>query len=94
MIIPASLPLEKRRLLEGLVESLSRVPRMQAVVLGGSFASGTQHSQSDLDIGLYYSEAEPFSLDAIRAIAGGVSLPDKPPTVTGWRRLYTEVLAR
>ena len=84
MIIPASLPPEKRRLLEGLVESLSQVHQMQAVVLGGSFASGTQHSQSDMDIGLYYSEAEPFSLEGIRAIAGGVSLPGKPPTVTGF----------
>jgi hypothetical protein len=84
MIIPASLPPEKSRLLEELLDRLSQVPHIQAVVLGGSFASGTQHSQSDLDIGLYYSEAEPFSLEAIRAIAGGVSLPDKPPTVTGF----------
>jgi hypothetical protein len=84
MNIPASLPPEKLRLLKGLLESLSRVHHMQAVVLGGSYASGNQHSQSDLDIGLYYSEAEPFPLEAIRAIAEAVSRPYKPPTVTGF----------
>jgi hypothetical protein len=40
--IPASLPMEKRLPLESLVGSLSKVPHMQAVVLGGSCASGTR----------------------------------------------------
>jgi hypothetical protein len=46
---------------------------MAAVVLGGSYAGGTQHGASDLDIGLYYREAEPFSIADIRRVADGVS---------------------
>jgi hypothetical protein len=82
--LPSSLPLEKRLLLESLVGSLSSVTHVQAVVLGGSYASGTQHSTSDMDIGLYYLEAEPFSVDAIREIAEGISRPGTHPTVTGF----------
>jgi hypothetical protein len=84
MNLPPSLPAEKRSLLESLVVSLSRVPHLQAVVLGGSYAGGTQHSASDLDIGLYYLEAEPFSLAAIRAVAESVSRPGAQPVVTGF----------
>jgi hypothetical protein len=84
MHLPSSLPSEKRLLLESLVLSLSRVPHMQAVVLGGSYASGTQHSASDLDIGLYYLESEPFSVDAIREVAAGISRAGTQPTVTGF----------
>jgi hypothetical protein len=82
MHIPASLSPEKHALLENLVEYLSRVPHMQAIVLGGSYASGTQHAASDLDIGLYYLEAQPFSVQAIKMIASSISLPGKYPTVT------------
>jgi hypothetical protein len=84
MNIPKILPLEKRSLLETLVGNLSRVPQMRAVVLGGSYASGMQHSASDLDIGLYYLEAAPFSLPAIREIAGQIARPGTHPTLTGF----------
>jgi hypothetical protein len=84
MNLPASLPREKRLLLETLVSSLSKVPDMQAIVLGGSYASGSQHSASDLDVGLYYLEAQPFSVDAIREVASGISRTGTRPTVTGF----------
>ena len=84
MNLPASLPREKRLLLETLVGSLSKVPHMQAIVLGGSYASGTQHSASDLDVGLYYLEAQPFSVDAVREVAAAVSRTGTRPTVTGF----------
>jgi hypothetical protein len=84
MNLPPGLPQEKRALLESLAGSLSKVPHMQAIVLGGSFASGTQHSASDLDIGLYCLDAEPFSVDALRAIANSLSLPGVQSTVTGF----------
>ncbi len=84
MNIPTILPPEKRSLLETLTGNLSRVPQMRAVVLGGSYASGTQHSASDLDIGLYYLEAEPFSLSAIKEIAWQIALPGTQPTLTGF----------
>jgi hypothetical protein len=77
------IPQQKRSLLELLVGQLCRVAGMAAIVLGGSYASGTQHETSDLDIGLYYFEDEPFSITEIRRIAEGISIQG-PPTVTGF----------
>jgi len=80
------IPEQKRALLLQLVDQLREVNGMAAIVLGGSYASGTAHAASDLDIGLYYFEAAPFSIDDIRRIAGGVSIQGAP-TVTdfyGW----------
>jgi hypothetical protein len=78
-----NLPEPKRLLLERLVDQLSKVTGVSAIVLGGSYASGTHHEKSDMDIGLYYSEAEPFSIDDIRIIAADVSA-DGAATVTGF----------
>ncbi len=78
-----NLPEEKRSVLEQLVENLSKVPGMCAIVLGGSYASGTHHEKSDMDIGLYYREARPFPIAEIRAIADGISVQGSP-TVTGF----------
>lgn len=78
-----TIPPEKQVLLTILVEQLRVVPGMAAVVLGGSYASGTQHAHSDLDIGLYYGEARPFDLASIRQIADGISAQG-PATVTGF----------
>jgi len=74
---------EKRQLLQDLIEQLKGVAGIAAIVLGGSYASGTQHSGSDLDIGLYYFEANPFSIPAIRKIADKVSV-NGTATVTGF----------
>jgi hypothetical protein len=82
--IPTSIPKEKQIFLASLVDKLSKVPKVAAIVLGGSYASGMQHSASDLDIGLYYSQAEPFSLEEIKRIATGISRPGLQPTVTGF----------
>ena len=81
-----NLPEHKLVMIEQLVEKLSHVADMAAIVLGGSYASGTQHEKSDMDLGLYYYEARPFSIDKIRAIANEISV-DGAPTVTdfyGW----------
>jgi hypothetical protein len=83
-----NLPEPKRALLQGLTEQLRGVDGMAAIVLGGSYASGTQHEGSDLDIGLYYAQDRPYSIAAIRPIADGVSV-EGPATVTdfyGWGR--------
>jgi len=84
MNIPTGIPVEKRKFLKNLTGRLSKVPGMQAVVLGGSYANGTQHEGSDLDIGLYYCEARPFSVQAIEKIAKDLSRPGLPSTVTGF----------
>lgn len=77
------LPPEKQSLLNDLVARLSAVPGVRAVVLGGSYARGAQRPGSDLDIGLYYAEAAPFEIDAIRRVAAGFA-PDGALTVTGF----------
>lgn len=74
---------QKQALLEQLLGQLSGVAGMAAIVLGGSYASGTQHATSDLDIGLYYFDARPFSIADIQHIADEVSV-QRPTTVTGF----------
>jgi hypothetical protein len=46
-------------LLKTMAFQLSEIPGIAAVVLGGSYARGTSRSDSDLDVGLYYSEKSP-----------------------------------
>ena len=80
------LPPEKQTLLDDIVARLSVVPGVQAVVLGGSYARGQQRPGSDLDVAIYYHEAAPFDIEAIRRIALDLA-PDNPPSVTdfyGW----------
>jgi len=78
-----NIPEEKQILLDEVVNHLSDIIGMAAVVLGGSYASGTQRETSDLDIGLYYYENKPFSIDEIRRIAQKFSI-DNTPTVTNF----------
>lgn len=77
------LPKPKQHLLGTLVDRLSAIEGMVAVVLGGSYASGTFHEASDMDIGLYYEDSAPFSIEAIRAVAEGVA-ENGNVTVTGF----------
>lgn len=79
----STLPEPKRALLEKLVDQLSQIEGVQAIALGGSYASGTQHEASDMDIGLYYSEERPFSIDEIRRVAEDASSREAV-TVTGF----------
>jgi hypothetical protein len=76
-------PEQKRLLLQKLVDQLSDTPGVAAIVLGGSYVSGTHHDTSDLDVGLYYFETGPFSIAAIQQIADGVSVKG-PAAVTGF----------
>jgi predicted nucleotidyltransferase len=74
------------RLLQQLVDVLKQVQGLRAIVLGGSYASGSQRPDSDIDIGLYYAEDQLLDIEHIRAIAS--QLNDTPdPVVTdlgGW----------
>jgi hypothetical protein len=82
-----NLPAEKRRLLEAIAGQLQKIPSVVAVVLGGSYAAGLARPDSDIDVGLYYREASPFSVDAVRSIAERTCLPGSAPVVTelyGW----------
>jgi hypothetical protein len=73
-----TIPARKLRLLETIVATLAGVDGLCAIALGGSHARGTHHAQSDLDIGLYYREAQPFSVAEVRKIAAGFSATGTP----------------
>lgn len=68
-----NLPPQKQQLLDHAPSLLSPVPGVQAVVLGGSYSRGTARPGSDLDIGIYYSEATPFAIADIRQAAVALS---------------------
>jgi predicted nucleotidyltransferase len=84
MALPTNIPEEKRILLEEMNNALSAVAHVKAVVLGGSYAGGTFHSASDLDIGVYYLEAEPFSIEEIKQITQKFARKGTSPTVSGF----------
>jgi len=76
----------QRELISSIVGRLAEIPGMKAVVLGGSHARGRAQPNSDIDLGLFYSEVAPFSIDAIRALAESIN--DTPSLVVtdfyGW----------
>lgn len=81
VIIPHTVPSYKQECLHHAVEALASVKGVVAVVLGGSYARGTHHATSDLDLGVYYSEAAPFAVEEIRRVATQLST-GTPPVVT------------
>jgi predicted nucleotidyltransferase len=64
---------KQRELVSSLVQRLGAIPGMSAVVLGGSYARGRAQPGSDIDLGLLYSEAAPFSIRSIRELAEAVN---------------------
>jgi len=79
--LPATIPAEKRQYLSTIVATLTELSGVAAIVLGGSYARGTFHADSDIDLGVYYSEAVPFSIEEIRRVARECS-DGTPPVVT------------
>lgn len=72
---------EQRELVSSLAERLGSIRGVRAVVLGGSYARGRAGPGSDIDLGLLYSEAAPFSTRSVRELAEAVN--DRPgPVVT------------
>ncbi|MBD2701232.1 nucleotidyltransferase domain-containing protein [Spirosoma sp. BT702] len=76
------LPEEKKKLLDNIIYDLKEIDNVKAVVLGGSYAVGTATATSDLDIGIYYSNAAPFSIESVKSIAQKYAV--EKPTVTGF----------
>ncbi len=77
---------QQHDLIASVVERLGAIHGMKAVVLGGSHARGRAKPESDIDLGLFYSEVAPFSIQQVRELAEAVN--DAPnPVVTdfyGW----------
>src|SRR5581483_11369680 len=75
-------------MIETVVERVAPIGGVRAIVLGGSWATGTQRADSDVDFGLYYRAAEPIDVPALRAVAE--ELNDTPDPVVaehgGWGR--------
>jgi len=77
---------EQRELVLMLTKRLGAIQGIRAAVLGGSYARGRARPDSDIDLGLFYSEEAPFSIQSVRDLAEEVN--DTPgPVVTnfyGW----------
>lgn len=73
---------QRAAVLGQVVQDLSALPGVVAVVLGGSYAAGAQTPESDLDVGLYYRAEDPFRVRAVREVAERIAV--EPPTVTGY----------
>jgi len=81
--VSLNLPAEKLGTLNAIVGALQNVPNVVAVVLGGSYARGLARPDSDIDIGIYYRQASPFSVDRVRAVAEKACTPGSHPVVSG-----------
>src|SRR5262245_55594985 len=74
---------DQRELVSSLATRLGEIRGMQAVVLGGSYARGRAQPDSDIDLGLFYSEDGPFSVESLRELAESVN-DTKGPVVTSF----------
>lgn len=64
-----NLSTKKQETLDNIVNDLQSIDNVLAIVLGGSHCTGMANEGSDLDIGIYYHESHPFSIDQINSIA-------------------------
>src|SRR6516225_1584458 len=81
------MPDEKLQTLKTIVGELQGIPNIAAIVLGGSYACGHARPDSDIDVGIYYHEKSPFSIDKIRSVANKICSDGTVPIVTelyGW----------
>lgn len=74
---------EQNDLVSSLTARLGAIRGIKAVVLGGSYARGRAQPGSDIDLGLFYSEADPFSIQSLRELADAVN-DTAGPVVTGF----------
>lgn len=74
---------QQHALVSSLAERLGSIRGMAAVVLGGSYARRRARPGSDIDLGLLYSEADPFPIESVRELAATVD-DTASPVVTGF----------
>ena len=78
-----NMPEDKLGTLNAIAEALQNVSNVVAIVLGGSYARGFARSDSDIDVGIYYRQACPFSVDQVRSIVERICTVGSVPIVTG-----------
>ncbi len=64
-----SLSQDQSAILDDVVHEVGGLADVCAVALGGSHARNRAHTDSDIDIGIYYRERAPFSIESLREIA-------------------------
>lgn len=70
-----------------IVDHLKQVDGVQALVLGGSRAKGTDNPNSDIDIGIYYKGDKGLDIDRLRQIASAIDDEHRDNLLTeigGW----------
>lgn len=73
--------------IQDLAVRIGQIEGVEAVVLGGSRATGTHTAASDVDLGIYYRRARPLDLVALEALAREVDDANRSDLVTpigGW----------
>lgn len=74
---------DREKTLHLLVDDLKRIRNIAALVLGGSHAAGGATEKSDLDIGIYYFNDQPFDIGELRQVAAS-HVVEQPFTLTGY----------
>jgi predicted nucleotidyltransferase len=72
------IPDDKQKLLDNITAELKLIDGVKAIVLGGSYAIGMAVESSDLDIGIYYYENNPFDIEKIKNIAKQFTINEQP----------------
>jgi predicted nucleotidyltransferase len=60
---------EQRELASTLSKQMRAIRGIKAVALGGSYARGRARPESDIALGIFYSESDPFSIQSLRELA-------------------------
>lgn len=64
-----SLSPDQEAIIADVVHRVGRLENVSAIVLGGSYARGRARPDSDIDIGIYYRDRDPFSIEGLGKIA-------------------------
>lgn len=80
---PPELDAKQRAIVGDLARALAAIPGVAALALGGSRARGRARPDSDVDLGIFYSEASPFPVEGVREVAAQLA-DAPPPVVTGF----------
>jgi predicted nucleotidyltransferase len=79
--------MDTESLIQDIAGEVKNVSGIKAVVLGGSRARGTNHSASDVDLGIYYDSRHPLNLSELAKVATKLDDENRTELITpigGW----------